>query len=98
MTLNWGYLAGTVLFLSLLFVLVILQIAAKKFYRWLYWETIVASTTAGTTMANFADRSLGIGSYYLSFKIATSGFVWPHRGDLPAQKLRTDNGQVGNRR
>jgi len=46
MTLNWGYLAGTALFLSLLVVLVILQIAAKKFYPWLYWATIVASTTA----------------------------------------------------
>src|ERR1700683_3781656 len=61
MTLNWGYLVGTALFLSLLVVLVILQIAAKKFYPWLYWATIVASTTAGTTMADFADRSLGIG-------------------------------------
>jgi len=61
MTLNWGYLAGTALFLSLLVVLVVCQIAAKKFYPWLYWATIVASTTAGTTMADFADRSLGIG-------------------------------------
>ena len=61
MTLNWGYLVGTALFLSLLLVLVIVQIAAKRFYPWLYWATIVASTTAGTTMADFADRSLGIG-------------------------------------
>jgi len=61
MTLNWGYLVGTMLFLSLLVVFVILQIAAKKFYPYLYWATIVASTTAGTTMADFADRSLGIG-------------------------------------
>src|SRR5580692_92670 len=61
MTLNWGYLVGTALFLSLLFVLAVLQIAAKKFYPFLYWATIVASTTAGTTMADFADRSLGIG-------------------------------------
>src|SRR5271155_3897220 len=61
MTLNWGYLIGTVLFLSLLVVFVILQIAAKKFHPFLYWATIVASTTAGTTMADFADRSLGIG-------------------------------------
>src|ERR1700689_2578148 len=61
MTFNWGYLVGTALFLSLLLVLVILQVAAKKFYPWLYWATIVASTTAGTTMADFADRSLGIG-------------------------------------
>jgi uncharacterized membrane-anchored protein len=61
MTLNWGYLAGTALFFSLLVVLVAFQIAARKFYPFLYWATIVASTTAGTTMADFADRSLGIG-------------------------------------
>jgi uncharacterized membrane-anchored protein len=61
MTLNWGYLAGTALFLSLLIVLVILQIRAKSFQPFLYWATIIASTTAGTTMADFADRSLGIG-------------------------------------
>jgi len=61
MTLNWGYLLGTALFLALLVALVICQIAAKKFHPFLYWATIVASTTAGTTMADFADRSLGIG-------------------------------------
>jgi uncharacterized membrane-anchored protein len=61
MTLNWGYLVGSALFLSLLFVFVALQISAKKFHPFLYWATIVASTTAGTTMADFADRSLGIG-------------------------------------
>jgi uncharacterized membrane-anchored protein len=61
MTLNWGYLLGTALFLSLLVAFAALQIAAKRFYPWLYWATIVASTTAGTTMADFADRSLGIG-------------------------------------
>lgn len=61
MTLNWGYLAGTVLFLVLLAVLVVTQILAKKFHPFLYWATIIASTTFGTTMADFADRSLGIG-------------------------------------
>ncbi len=61
MTLNWGYLVGTAIFFSLLVVLVIGQIAANKFHPLLYWSTIVASTTAGTTMADFADRSLGIG-------------------------------------
>jgi diguanylate cyclase (GGDEF)-like protein len=60
-TLNWGYLVGAALFLSLLVAFVILQITTKKFYPYLYWATIVASTTAGTTMADFADRSLGIG-------------------------------------
>ena len=61
MTFNWGYLAGTALFLGFLVVLVIAQIVSKKFYPFLYWATIVASTTFGTTMADFADRSLGIG-------------------------------------
>jgi len=61
MTFNWGYLAGTALFFGFLVVLVIVQIVAKKFHPFLYWTTIVASTTFGTTMADFADRSLGIG-------------------------------------
>src|SRR5882762_5409052 len=61
MTLNWGYLTGTALFLGTLVVLVIAQILAKRFHPFLYWATIVASTTFGTTMADFADRSLGIG-------------------------------------
>src|SRR3982074_1435260 len=61
MTLTWGYLTGTAIFLSLLGALVGMQIVAKKFNPMLYWATIVASTTAGTTMADFADRSLGIG-------------------------------------
>ena len=61
MTLNWGYLAGTVLFAVVLLGLVVAQITAKRFNPVLYWSTIVASTTFGTTMADFADRSLGIG-------------------------------------
>jgi uncharacterized membrane-anchored protein len=61
MTLNWGYLVGTAIFFSLLIALVIWQIAADRFHPFLYWATIVASTTAGTTLADFADRSLGIG-------------------------------------
>jgi len=61
MTLDWGYLVGSTIFLTLLVVMVALQVAAKRFHPFLYWATIVASTTAGTTMADFADRSLGIG-------------------------------------
>jgi len=61
MTLNWGYLTGTAIFLSALIVLVAAQIVSEKFHPFLYWATIVASTTFGTTMADFADRSLGIG-------------------------------------
>jgi uncharacterized membrane-anchored protein len=61
MTLDLGYLVGTTIFLAALVVLVVLQIATKKFRPLLYWATIIASTTAGTTMADFADRSLGVG-------------------------------------
>ena len=61
MTLNWGYLVGSAMFLGLLIALVIAQIRAPGFHPTLYWATIVASTTFGTTMADFADRSLGIG-------------------------------------
>jgi uncharacterized membrane-anchored protein len=61
MTLNWGYLIGTAIFLTLLAALVAWQTLAKKFHPFLYWATIIASTTAGTTMADFADRSLSIG-------------------------------------
>jgi len=56
-----GYLIGTAIFGVLLVGLVIAQINARKFNPWLYWATIVASTTCGTTLADFADRSLGIG-------------------------------------
>ncbi|HUO89670.1 MAG TPA: hypothetical protein VMU08_10880 [Rhizomicrobium sp.] len=61
MTMNLGYLVGTAIFAGALVVLVVAQTVAKKFHPFLYWATIIASTTAGTTMADFADRSLGIG-------------------------------------
>jgi uncharacterized membrane-anchored protein len=61
MTLKMGYLDGTAIFLALLVALVIWQTVANKFHPFLYWATIIASTTFGTTMADFADRSLDIG-------------------------------------
>jgi uncharacterized membrane-anchored protein len=57
----YGYLIGTLIFGAVLVALVLAQIRASKFNPWLYWATIVASTTAGTTLADFATRSLGIG-------------------------------------
>ena len=67
---------------SVLAVLVILQIRASRFNPWLYWATIIASTTAGTTLADFATRSLGIGypggSILLLSLVLLSLFVW-HR-------------------
>ena len=61
MTLHLGYLIGTAIFVTIFFVAVGAQIAAKKFHPYLYWAVIIATTTAGTTLADFFDRSLGIG-------------------------------------
>ena len=61
MSMNLGYLAGTGIFAVLFLTAVIAQIKAKQFSPVLYWVTIIATTTVGTTLADFADRSLGIG-------------------------------------
>ena len=61
MTMRLGYLLGNGIFLVVFAAAVSAQIAASRFDRWLYWLVIVATTTLGTTMADFADRSLGIG-------------------------------------
>src|SRR5665213_1971794 len=92
MTMDLGYLVGTAIFLSLLVVLVVLQIAAKKFHPFLYWATIVASTTAGTTMADFADRSLGIGytggsTLLLGCVLATLGLWYWSQGSVSVETV-----------
>ena len=94
MTLNWGYLAGTPLFLGLLVALVIAQILAKKFHPFLYWATIVASTTFGTTMADFADRSLGIGytggsTLLLACLLAVLGLWYWSQGSISVDTVST---------
>ncbi len=61
MSMNLGYLVGTVIFAVIFFIAVAAQIRAKKFHPFLYWTTIIATTTVGTTLADYADRSLGIG-------------------------------------
>lgn len=61
MTMNLGYLAGTAIFAVAFVIAVAGQIAARRFHPWLYWLTIIATTTVGTTLADYADRSLGIG-------------------------------------
>jgi uncharacterized membrane-anchored protein len=61
MSMNLGYLVGTAIFASIFLVAVAAQIRAKRFHPFLYWTTIIATTTVGTTLADYADRSLGIG-------------------------------------
>jgi uncharacterized membrane-anchored protein len=68
---NSGYLIGSAIFLSALIALVVIQVAAKKFHPFLYWATIVASTTFGTTLADFATRSLGIPAARCSCSVAS---------------------------
>jgi len=75
-----GYLIGTLIFGAILAALVFVQIRARRFNPWLYWATIIASTTAGTTMADFVTRSIGIGysggSLLLLGSVLASLLVW----------------------
>jgi uncharacterized membrane-anchored protein len=61
MSMDLGYAVSSFIFIGIFLVAVIAQVAAKKFHPFLYWLVVIATTTAGTTMADFADRSLGIG-------------------------------------
>jgi uncharacterized membrane-anchored protein len=80
MSMNLGYLVGTAIFAVLFVAAVYVQIRAKVFHPVIYWTTIIASTTVGTTLADFADRSLGIGytggSTLLAALLIGSLLVW----------------------
>jgi uncharacterized membrane-anchored protein len=80
MTYDFGYLASSAIFVVPMLILISAQIRAPGFNPWLYWATIIASTTAGTTIADFATRSLGIGypggSLLLLAAVLASLFVW----------------------
>jgi uncharacterized membrane-anchored protein len=82
MSMDLGYLVGTVIFAVIFFIAVAVQIKSKKFHPFIYWTTIIATTTVGTTLADFADRSLGIGytggTSLLLALLLGSLFVW-HR-------------------
>jgi uncharacterized membrane-anchored protein len=89
-----GYLVGTAIFGLLLAGLVWLHIRARRFNPWLYWATIIASTTAGTTLADFATRSIGLGypggSLLLFSLVLISLFSW-HRalGTVDVNRIQT---------
>lgn len=80
MTLKLGYLTGTAIFAAILILLVIAQVRARRFHPLLYWATIIASTTAGTTLADYVTRSLGLGytggSALLLTAVLASLAVW----------------------
>lgn len=80
MSMNLGYLVGTGIFATLFIVAVTPQISAKRFHPVLYWTTIIATTTVGTTLADLADRSLGIGyaggMIILFTLLMASLFIW----------------------
>jgi len=82
MSMNLGYLLSTAIFAAIFVGAVAIQIRAPRFHPVIYWMTIVASTTVGTTLADFATRSLGIGytggSAILLALLLTSLFVWKH--------------------
>jgi uncharacterized membrane-anchored protein len=82
MSMNLGYLVGTEIFAVLFIVAVIAQISTKRFHSVIYWTTIIATTTVGTTLADFANRSLGIGyaggTAILFTLLMASLFIW-HR-------------------
>jgi uncharacterized membrane-anchored protein len=61
MSMNLGYLIGTAIFAAVFLAAVSAQVSARRYHPFLYWAVIVATTTAGTTLADFVDRSLGIG-------------------------------------
>ncbi|MBK6598391.1 MAG: hypothetical protein IPG25_11145 [Proteobacteria bacterium] len=99
MSLDLGYLVSTGIFMALFVIAVAGQIRAKQFHPWLYWATIIASTTVGTTLADFADRSLGIGyfggSTLLACLVAATLVAW-HRslGSIDVGSVHTPKAEA----
>ncbi len=99
MSLGLGYLIGTLIFAVIFFGAVTAQIRSSSFRPWLYWLTIIATTTVGTTLADFADRSLGIGyaggTSLLLALLALSLFVWYRAmGSVSVETIRTPKAEM----
>lgn len=99
MSMNLGYLVGTVIFTAVLVIAVAAQIRASKFHPFLFWSVIVATTTAGTTLADLLDRSLGIGylggSTILLLLVVGTLALW-HRslGSVSVSNIATRKAEV----
>lgn len=94
-----GYLIGTAIFGVIFIAAVVAQIKAKKFHPFLYWLTIVATTTVGTTLADYCDRSLGIGytggSSILLFLVIASLLIWRwSTGSISIQTVNTPKVEI----
>jgi uncharacterized membrane-anchored protein len=99
MTLNLGYAISSLIFIGFFVATVTFQIGARRFHPFLYWAVIVATTTAGTTMADFADRSLGIGYVggsltLLILLLAVLGFWWKSEGTVSVNDIATSRAEV----
>lgn len=99
MSLGLGYLVGTAIFATILVVAVVAQIRAERFHPFLYWTVIVATTTAGTTLADFADRSLGIGytggsSLLFVLLMATLGLWYKTLGSVSVDTVTTPRAEA----
>ncbi len=99
MSMGLGYLAGTAIFTVLFLAAVAVQIKARAFHSVIYWATIISTTTVGTTLADFADRSLGIGylggTLLLIALLLGSLFVW-HRtmGTVSVESIVTAKAEI----
>lgn len=94
MSMNLGYLVGTGIFMVVFVGAVLLQIRARQFHAFLYWATIIASTTVGTTMADYATRSLGIGyaagsGLLLAFLLASLAIWYKALGRVDVTSIGT---------
>lgn len=99
MSMDLGYLIGTVIFMAFFILAVVCQIRTKKFNPFVYWVAIVASTTVGTTLADFADRSLGIGylggSTLLAVFLASTLFIWYRTlGSISVSSIHTPKAEA----
>ena len=99
MTMHLGYLIGTAIFVAIFLITVSAQIAAKRFHPYLYWLVIVATTTAGTTLADFFDRSLGIGylggsSILFILLMATLGLWHWSLGSVSGDSIASRKGEM----
>ncbi|MEH6712879.1 MAG: hypothetical protein V7733_16825 [Paraglaciecola polaris] len=99
MSMDLGYLIGTVIFMAFFILAVMFQIRSKKFNPCIYWVAIVASTTVGTTLADFADRSLGIGylggSTLLAVLLVSTLFIWYKTlGSISVSSIETPKAEM----